>query len=361
MAPAAAVMLTLLGRVKSMDINKQLLLREAAAAGIPEEQAGLLWTRLVTATEGQQKFDSLNVAYYFGGLIIIGAMTFFFGLAWERVGGVGILALALVYGCVFGALGGYLFRVRRLYVAGGLLTTVAVCMAPLAVYGLERALNLWPEGDPGSYHDYHIWVKGSWFFMEVATLAAGAAALRFVRFPFLTAPIAFTLWYMSMDLTPLLFGQQDFSYARRLWVSAIFGLAMLVVAYWTDRRTKDDYAFWLYLFGAAAFWGGLSLMDSGDPWSKLVYCLINIGLLALSTFLDRRIFAVFGSLGVAGYLGYLAFNLFKDSLMLPVALTAIGLGVIAAAIAYQKNRAGVDGFIIGILPEELRRLSPVRR
>jgi hypothetical protein len=234
-------------------------------------------------------------------------------------------------------------------------------MAPLAVYGLERALKLWPEGDPGSYHDYHIWVKGSWFCMEIATLAAGGVALRLVRFPFLTAPIAFTLWYMSMDLTPLLFGQREFTYSQRLWVSAIFGLAMLAVAYWIDRRTKDDYAFWLYLFGAAAFWGGLSLMDSGSAWAKFGYCLINIALLAVSTLLDRRVFAVFGSLGVAGYLSYLAFSLFKDSLLLPVALTAIGLAVIAAAIAYQKNRASVDALIIGILPEGLRRLSPADR
>jgi hypothetical protein len=344
-----------------MDIGKDLLLREAAAAGIPEEQAGLLWTRLSAATEGRQKFDSLNVAYYFGGLIIIGAMTFFFGLAWEQVGGPGILALALAYGCVFGGLGGYLFRARKLYVAGGLLTTVAVCMAPLAVYGLERALKLWPEGDPGSYHNYHVWVKGSWFFMEIATLAAGGLALRFVRFPFLTAPIAFTLWYMSMDIAPLLFGQDEFTWRQRLWISVIFGLAMLVVAYWIDRRTKDDYAFWLYLFGATAFWGGLSAMDSGNSWPKFVYCLINIGLLAVSTFLDRRIFAVYGSVGVAGYLGYLAFSLFKDSLLLPLALTAIGLSVIAAAIAYQKNRASVDGLIVGILPEGLRRLLPPAR
>ena len=243
-----------------MDIGKELLLREAAAAGIPEEQAGLLWNRLATATEGQPKFDTLNVAYYFGGLIIIGAMTFFFGLAWDRVGGAGILALALAYGCVFGGLGGYLFRARKLYVAGGLLTTVAVSMAPLAVYGLEWWLGRRPEGASGSFLD--VSVKASRFYMEIGTLAAGGVALRFVRFPFLTAPVAFALWVMSMDLTPLLFGRKEFTYNQRLWVSVVFGLAMLVVAYWIDRRTRDDYAFWLYLFGVVSFWAGLSLMDS---------------------------------------------------------------------------------------------------
>jgi hypothetical protein len=40
--------------------------------------------------------------------------------------------------------------------------------------------------------------------MEVGTVAAGLVALRYFRFPFLTAPIAFALWFMSMDLTPLI-------------------------------------------------------------------------------------------------------------------------------------------------------------
>lgn len=344
-----------------MNITKELLFREAAGAGIPAEQTQLLWTQLGTATEGLQKFDSLHVAYYFGGMIIIAAMTFFFGLAWERTGGAGILALALAYGCVFGWLGSHMFRARKLYVAGGLLTAVAVCMTPLAVYGFQRAIGLWPQGDPGTYRDYHIWVKGSWLFMELATLAVGGLALRFVRFPFLTAPIAFTLWYMSMDLTPLLFGQKDFTWSERLWVSAIFGLAMLVVAFLIDRRTKGDYAFWLYLFGVMAFWGGLSLMESSGPWGKFAYCMINVAMLGVSALLDRRVFAVFGALGVAGYLSYLSFQLFKDSLFLPLALTGIGLGVIAAAVAYQKNRARVDAYVLRILPEGLRRLSPAER
>jgi hypothetical protein len=342
-----------------MDIDKEQLLREAAVAGIPAEQAGLLWTRLAAAGEAQPKFDSLNVAYYFGGLIIVGAMTFFFGLAWNRVGGVGILALALAYGCIFGGLGGYLFRARRLYVAGGLLTLVAVSMAPLVVYGLERVLGLVPEDNTSTYLDNS--GKAIRFYMEIGTLAAGAVALRFVRFPLLTAPMAFALWVMSIDLIPLLFRGKYVSYLDHLWMSVLFGVAMLLVAYRLDRRTRDDYAFWLYLFGVVAFWSGLTLMDSSNTWNKFIYCLINIAMLAVSTCLDRRVFAVFGSLGVAGYLGYLAFSLFKDSLLLPVALTGIGLAVIAAAIVYQKNRAKVDALLIGILPQGLRRFAVLPR
>ena len=344
-----------------MKLTKELLFREAEKAGVPEAQTQRLWDGLTAATDGQQRFDGLHVAYYFGGLIIIGAMTFFFSLAWERVGGAGILVLALIYGCIFGFLGPHLFRDRKLYVAGGLLTVVAVCMTPLAVYGLERATGWWPQAAPGSYHEYHVWVKGSWLAMELATLAAGGVALRFVRFPFLTAPLAFTLWYMSMDLTPILFGRTDFRESQQLWVSTAFGAVILVIAYLVDRRTRDDYAFWLYLFGLAAFWGGLSMMDSGGPWSRFGYCVVNMVLIAVSPLLDRRVFAVFGSFGVAGYLSYLVFRLFRNSLFLPMALTVIGVGVIVGTVAYQRNRARMDAYMVSALPAGLRRLLPAER
>jgi hypothetical protein len=62
--------------------------------------------------------------------------------------------------------------------------------------------------------------------MEVGTIIAALITLKFIRFPFLTFPIAFSLWYMSMDLTPLLFGKPEFTWQQRLWVSLFFGLLM---------------------------------------------------------------------------------------------------------------------------------------
>jgi hypothetical protein len=234
-------------------------------------------------------------------------------------------------------------------------------MTPLAVYGLERAMGWWPQADPGSHHNYHMWERASWLFMELATLAAGGVALRLVRFPFLTAPITIALWYMSLDLAPLLFGRENFNESQQLWVSVVFGAGVLVAAYLVDRRAGKDYAFWLYLMGLAAFWGGLSLMDSVGPWSRLGYFVINLLLIAVSSLLDRRVFAVFGSFGVAGYLSYLAFRLFKDSLFLPMAWTVIGAGVIVGTVAYQRNRARMDAYIVGLLPAGLRRLLPANR
>src|ERR1700733_662681 len=99
--------------------------------------------------------------------------------------------------------------------------------------------------------------------MELATLASGAAILWRYRLPFSVMPVAVTLWYMSMDLVPFLFGTTQTWELREL-VSCWFGLAIILLGFWIDLRTntKKDYAFWLYLFGVIAFWGGLSCQHS---------------------------------------------------------------------------------------------------
>jgi tetratricopeptide (TPR) repeat protein len=181
------------------------------------------------------------------------------------------------------------------------------------------------------------------------------------RDSFLTAPIAFTLWYMSMDLTPLLFGRPEFTWNERLWVSVCFGLLMLLASFLVDCRTKEDYSFWGYLFGMLAFWFGLSLMENGSELSKFLYCLVNLGLMLVSVLLHRRVFIVFGSLGVFGYLGYLSYRVFQDSLLFPVALSLIGVLVIFLGVKYQRNRAAIERVILAKVPLCLKQILPSQR
>ena len=89
----------------------------------------------------------------------------------------------------------------------------------------------------------------------------------------------------------------------------------------------DDYAFWLYVFGVMAFWGGLTSMDSEHEWGKLVYFLMNIGLVLGGVVIQRRVFTIFGAIGMFIYLMHLSNKIFRDSWLFPIALTLIGLGM----------------------------------
>ena len=85
-------------------------------------------------------------------------------------------------------------------------------------------------------------------------------------------PIAVTLWYMSMDLVPF-FNNGDYNWELRRLVSLYFGLAMTLLGFWVDVRSRHskDYAFWLYLFGVLTFWCGLSLIGLGIIWLGVIW------------------------------------------------------------------------------------------
>ena len=306
-------------------------------------------------------FGFINLLYYLGALIVIGAMGMFMTIGWESFGGGGVCAISIAYAAAFATAGHVFWSKKSMKAAGGLLVTMAVCMTPLAVYGLERALGVWPMDDPGKYQGFHVWINGSWLVMEIATVIAAVIALAFVRFPFLTMPIAFSLWYMSMDLVPFVMRREDFSWDERKLVSVFVGLAMIAASYIADRRTKEDFSFWGYLFGAIAFWGGLSLMDSSSELNKFLYCMLNVLLMLVSVWLSRRVFMVFGALGVFGYLGYLSYDVFQDSMMFPFALSLLGILLIVSAVIYQKNQKRIESFFERAIPRPLKKFRPISR
>lgn len=346
--------------MRSMNVTKADLDHAVASGMISAQQAEGLWALWNDRGGVRPRFDLVHVAYYFGALIVLGAMGRFMTLGWEQFGGGGIFAIACAYAAAFVLAGRTLWHKMHLKIPGGLLVTMAVGMTPLAIYGLERALGLWPDADPGAYRGFHEWIKGGWFAMELATIAAGLVAIRAFRFPFITFIIALTLWYMSMDVAPLVLGP-DPSWNERAIVSVAVGIAVLVAAYVIDRRTREDFAFWLYIFGLLAFWGGLTSMQGGTPLTRLGYCGVNLILIVVSVLLRRRAFMVFGAMGVMVYLGYLAYDVFEDSLLFPFALSLIGIGVIAAGVHYHKRREHYERALTALIPPRWRKLLPAER
>lgn len=305
------------------------------------------------------RFNFVTVLYYLGGMIAIGAMSLFMTLGWNSLGGWGGCVTAVAYAAVALALTHYFLAVKAVPVPAGIMATVAVVMVPLSIFGAQVALGYWDEKT--SYRDYHVLIDWRWVMMELGTLAAGAALFWRYRFPFMLMPIAVTLWYASMDLVPYLSGGNH-SWELHKLVSVVFGGLMTLLAFWVDVRSRrsQDYAFWLYIFGVLTFWGGLSLMDSGNELARLGYCGINLAMVLIGAVLNRRVFAVFGGLGIAGYLGYVSQRLFKDSLLFPFALSLIGLGIIALGVLWQQRELQWSTRLRQLLPVALRELLETR-
>lgn len=315
-------------------------------------------TLLVEFLQGQPdvgpSFNFTHLLYYLGGLIAIGAMSLFMNLGWESFGGWGLVYISVLYAGV-GLLLANRFQKNGYSIPAGICATFSVVLTPLAIYGLQQALGVWP--DDAEYRDYHRYIKWHWLYMEVGTLAVGIIIARMYKYPFLVMPIAVTLWYLSMDVAVMLTGDWP-EYELRSLVSMYFGLLIISTAFWVDIRSRHaaDYSFWLYMFGVMAFWGGMTSQHSDSELSKLIYFCINLLMMGVGVLLVRRVFVVFGAIGGSIYLGHLASSVFKDSWLFPIALTAIGLLIIYLGVLWQKNEQGLTKKARSKLPKQLQEL-----
>ena len=203
-------------------------LRQAASEGIisdPVAESLIRWaaernigTAPPAVAEQTKGFNLVTVAYYFGAMLMITACGWFLGDKWESLGSSGVLITTVIYLIIAVALGWWL-RGKGYIVGGGLLISVAVCLVPIITFCIEDLLGFWPDKDPGKYKDYFPYIRGAWIIMELATMTAALVALWFVRFGFLTAPLAFSLWFFSMDVAAWIWGRESLSWNENAWIS----------------------------------------------------------------------------------------------------------------------------------------------
>ncbi|QDT42762.1 hypothetical protein Pan241w_28510 [Gimesia alba] len=330
-------------------------LNDAVEEGIlTSDQSERLLEFLKSRPSVGPEFDFAHLLYYLGGLIAIGAMTLFMNLGWESFGGWGIVTISLIY-AILGLTLSNRFQQKGYTIPAGICATFVVALTPLAIYGVELALGLWPKDT--EYREYHRYIRWYWLYMEIGTLVVAAIIARFYKYPFLLMPVAVTLWYLSMDLAVMLISDSS-EFDVRSTVSMCVGAAMIGLALVVDLRSRKtgDYAFWLYLFGVMAFWGGLTVRNSDGELAKFVSLCINLLLMGVGIILVRRVFVVFGAIGCTFYLGHLAYNVFESSWLFPIILSLFGLLIIYLGIIWQKNEQALTRKARSILPTQLREL-----
>lgn len=342
-----------------MRVTKSNLNKAVIAKIITQTQADKLVAFINQLPNQGPSFNLTNVLYYFGALIAIGAMTLLMGLGWESFGGGGILFLALCYALLGIALTHKLHQQGHT-IPAGLCATFVICMAPLAIYGFQSMMDWWPSSH-SYYRDYYRYIQWNWIFMELGTLAVGVVLTWIYRYPFMIMPIGFTLWFLSMDITKMILGNTYDTHLSYL-ISLYFGLIITLIGLWVDIRAKNsaDYAFWLYLFGILSLWGGLTGLYFDHTLFKPFYLVINLVLMLAGVILNRKVFVIFGALGVFTYLSYLAFTVFEFSYLFPVVLTAIGFAIIYVGILWQRHEARITDKMRLLLPQPLRELLEAR-
>lgn len=306
-----------------------------------------------------------NVLIFLGGLMAIGSISIWYTLT-KRITGWEIMWLAIGLGTLALFLT-HFFLKKAQDSAASVTATFAVFTVTLATYGYQMATGTLPEGS--TMVGFHQVIGARWLPMELATIAAGVILLAIYRLPFITMPIAVAIWYMSMDLAPLI---ADYLYAKpadadryetyqkvwelRKWVSVYVGLATIVIAFVVDISTKGvrDFAFWPYLAGLLAFWGGLTAMGGGTELTKAVYAGINLILLFMGPLLMRKVFIVAGGAGLFLYCGEQALKRFVDNPDFFVLALVAAAAIIVLGLVWGRYASVIEKQLSWMAPQKLR-------
>lgn len=313
-------------------VTRETLGGALARAGAPQ-LVDVLWRDLATSgpDRPREAVNVTSVAWYGGGTVALVAMSVFLGTGWSDNGpGVG-LGIALTYLAVFVTLA-EVFRSRYLRVPAGLMATVAVGLVPAVTYAV-LSLTLWPGGEPSStpldYPDLYSYISGGWVVLEAAVLLAAALAWLRYRLPFILAPLMVAGWFASMDLADAM---APGSTADNV-ASAAVSVALLGGGWWLDRRDLRGEAFWLHLGGLLSGYYALASLDGGGVGALMtVTGVLGAIAIGVALVLHRRVYLVFGAAWLFTALGYLAFEVFGGSLLFPVALALLGVGVVVGGV-----------------------------
>ncbi len=315
-----------------MNLTQNDICKASKQIGLTDNQT----TDLLQALEefSKSKSNILTTLIYFGALIVLSAMTWFYT---AQLNHSQTLLVGVIYAFTFFGTGFYFWHVKKMRLPGGLLSSLGIVMVPLIVYSLQNLLNFWPNQTPDNYRDFFYWIQSKWVPMEFATLLIASLVLYFIRFPFITILIYSVIWFICMDLTYFFTqGKGDFFTAYSI-VSMAVGFLLTGLGFLLSRKNKVDFSFWSYLFGMFLFWGGLTALNLPTELEYLTYFLINLGLLFSSNFFHRKIFLTFGALGIISYIAHLA-SLFSDSRIFSYLLGAIGFATIMLAIFLLRRK-----------------------
>jgi hypothetical protein len=331
---------------RSISIRESDLERAAQNTLIDHQQIQALWQFLASGAHAERastpRFGFGHVMYYFGGLIAIGALTMFTTLGFSQMGFGFLTTVSIAYLVLFLMLTEKLLA-KQLSIPAGITAALAVSMVPLVIFSLQNLLGMWhSDSTSQDYRDYHYFIDWRWIMMEIGTFAAAAMMFYRYRLPFMLMPVAVTGWYFSMDLAQML-SQSGVEYGASHTVqrvtAIVVGLVMIVISLLADRRNQrqPDFGFWLCLFGAFSFWGGVCWSHSDVWWHKHAFAALCVVMIFAGALLQRRVFTILGAMSFAGYLSWLSYSMFANSLLFPIVLSAIGLAIVGFGIWWHKH------------------------
>lgn len=294
--------------------------------------------------QGVSRFDFVSILQYLGMGGVLLAMALLVR-SHDLLGRFGLAQLSVVYALLFFGVGVLLWKRPHYRFGGGLFLTLAVCMIPLILYGIEYGFGLWPNPPVREFlsseegRQYDLLVRSHQMRLEAATVVGAVVMLNFFQFPLLLLILTLSGWCLFLDTLPVLFPYNLFQWREILEITAAYGAGVLLFVYKADRQNRGNLTNWGYFLGTSLLWSALTaLIWDSSELVKGGYFFANGVLLLLSFIFNRTVFLLFGALGVLGYLCYLAQLLLSNPFAYSIVISFIGIGALYLGVFYQKHQ-----------------------
>lgn len=292
-----------------------------------------------TRVEARRALNGVTIAYGVGALVVLFAFGWFLADRWKVLGPSGVFGVTIAYAAVFLVVA-HVTRREGFPVAHGVATLLAVAMVPLATWALMQWTGVWSP-------EYHRlcglrvvpfgYCQGEKVAVELSAVAAALIALRRVKFPPLTIPIA----VVSVSMPERFIREWSatgYSGVSMGWRWVIVASLVATAAYLIDRRMRDDdYGLWFWVAASFATLVGTIGVLSGDEYLRWYLGPVSLVVLVASVYLRRRILLALGIAGVFGYLAWLANDVFKLTLAFPLLLAVLGVAIIIVTVWLQRR------------------------
>jgi hypothetical protein len=192
-----------------------------------------------------------------------------------------------------------------------------------------------------------VWSKLGFVLVQIGLLEVGRRQRR-----------SFHVVVATVGLGALLFSSHNF--AGRL--SLGYGAALLLFAYgYAARRVGPSRASLVSLLMGSLFVLALpwKLLDD-TAVGFLLYGATATGVVLLGVPARSRVLVASGGLGITLLLGRLAFDVFADSMVFPLVVASLGIGIMVLGYFIHKHSAALDAFLESRLPPWFQALRVPR-
>jgi len=292
-----------------------------------------------TAVEAGRALNGVTIAYGVGALVVLFGFGWFLADRWKVLGSSGVFGVTIAYAAVFLVVA-HITKREGFPVAHGVATLLAVAMAPLATWALMEWTGVWSAEyqrmcslriPPFGY------CQGQPLAIELAAVVAALIALRRVKFPPLTIPIAVVSITMPERFIRE-WAPNSYNGVTMGWRWVIVASLVATMAYVVDRRVRDDdYGVWFWLAASFATLMGTANVFAGDASLRWFLGPVALLVLVASVYLRRRILLALGIGGVFGFLAWLANDVFKLTLAFPLLLAVLGIAIIIVTVWLQRR------------------------